>query len=83
MSDVYFLVCKMLRWDDFVITANGVDHESSIPEGEKTVGFIPVYANMADAQSEAGDLDIIALMIKDGAFYKHEGKPDDNDTEES
>lgn len=78
-NNIHYLVCKMLRWDNIVVTVHGVDQHLPIPEGEKVVGFIPVYANMIDAQTEAGGHDIIALMIKNQGFVKHEGDGDGND----
>ena len=76
MQNVHFLVCKMLTWDNFEVkTAFTGSHRLEQPDDESIVGFIPVYASMIDAQTEAGDHDIIALMIKDGALVRHEGKP--------
>ena len=70
---VHYLVCKMLTWDKIEITlADGRTQQLHRPEGEPIVGFIPVYADMIDAKTSAGSHDIIALMIKDGAFYRHE-----------
>ena len=84
-QDIHYMVCKMLSWDHFAVIVNGVEQPIPFEDVEPIVGFIPVYANMIDAQTEAGGLDIIALRIKDGAFHKHEeGEPDDgDDTEES
>lgn len=77
MPKIHYVICKMLPWDDFVITANGVDYEMSQPEGEPVVGFIPVYDDREVAVAESNGLDIVALMIgpTGGEFVKEEGDP--------
>jgi len=79
VSNIHYLVCKLHLWDDFSITANGVEQRLWQPENSGIVGFIPVYEDREAAIAESGGQDIIALRIsgEDGMFDK--GGNDGND----
>ena len=79
--NIRYLVCKMLTWDKIHVTLdNGQTQRLERPEGEGVCGFIPVYDDREVAVAEAGDHDIIALIVTPtGAFNK--GGPDDSDDE--
>lgn len=79
----HYLISKMLQWGDFVVTANGVDHSLQAPEGEKVVGFIPVYANRIDAEAVANGNKIVAVRLGRDTFLEHnKGEPENGSNKE-
>lgn len=81
--DIHYAICKMLHWDDFVIVAHGVEHSLQAPEGEKVVGFIPVYANRIDAEAVANGNQIVAVKIGCGLFHEEQGDSENGRTTET
>jgi hypothetical protein len=80
--ELRYLVCKMLTWDKIEITlADGRTQRLHRPEGEKVIGFVPVYEDHEAAIEEANGLDVIALMTGPvGEFVKGGANADDTES---